>query len=82
MALIVNELDRELQDVQTEIIPIEGLEARLPYTMACINENFRINPVFTMPLPRQVMAPEGAVIDGHIIPRHVSRRHPYPSPAD
>lgn len=75
MSLVVSELDRELQDVQTEVIPIEGLEARLPYTMACINENFRINPVFTMPLPREVMAPEGAVIDGHIIPRHVSICH-------
>ncbi|KAK6197122.1 hypothetical protein LQW54_010917 [Pestalotiopsis sp. IQ-011] len=72
MALVVDELDRELQDVQVDVVPIEGLEATLPYTMACINENFRINPVFTMPLPREVMAPEGADIDGHIIPRHTT----------
>ncbi|KAI4596307.1 hypothetical protein KJ359_005436 [Pestalotiopsis sp. 9143b] len=72
MALVVDELHRELQDVQTDVVPIEGLEARLPYTMACINENFRINPVFTMPLPREVMAPEGANIDGYIVPRYTT----------
>lgn len=69
---VLDELDHELGDIKTAIPPIEGLEARLPYMMACIQENFRINPVFTMPLPREVMAPEGVEIDGHLIPQHVS----------
>ncbi|KAL4963139.1 cytochrome P450 [Aspergillus stella-maris] len=48
--------------------PISGLEASLPYTMACIRENFRINPVFTMPLWRKVGYPGGLDIGQHHIP--------------
>lgn len=51
---------------------IEGLEQSLPYTMACLQENFRINPVFTMPLPRKVAIPGGMDIDGHAVPQNVS----------
>ncbi|OAL36936.1 hypothetical protein AYO20_03705 [Fonsecaea nubica] len=63
----------------TECIPLQntagdslpayaGLEAQLPYATACIRENFRMTPVFTMPLPRKVCDPEGAVIDGVYVP--------------
>ncbi|OCT51550.1 putative benzoate 4-monooxygenase cytochrome P450 [Cladophialophora carrionii] len=45
-----------------------GLEAQLPYAMASIRENFRITPVFTMPLPRTVTSPTGAVINGFQVP--------------
>ena len=50
-----------------------GLEAQLRYGMACIRENFRITPVFTMPLPRKVTDPNGAVISGFQVPTGVSR---------
>ncbi|KAL4790966.1 cytochrome P450 [Aspergillus venezuelensis] len=49
--------------------PISGLEASLPYTMACVRENFRINPVFTMPLWRKVGYPGGLEIGQHHIPQ-------------
>ncbi|KAG0652770.1 Cytochrome P450 [Hyphodiscus hymeniophilus] len=54
--------------------PLQGLEPRLPYTNACIRENFRMSPVFTMPLPRQVLTEGGVEISGRLIPQgtHVS----------
>ncbi|RFU25952.1 hypothetical protein B7463_g10382, partial [Scytalidium lignicola] len=39
-------------------------ETSLPYLRQCIKENFRITPVFTMPLARRVMAREGVKIAG------------------
>ncbi|KAL4998431.1 cytochrome P450 [Aspergillus recurvatus] len=48
--------------------PIAGLESSLKYTMACVRENFRVNPVFTMPLWRRVGYPGGLEIAGHHIP--------------
>ncbi|CAI7588424.1 unnamed protein product [Penicillium pancosmium] len=48
--------------------PIKGLEASLMYTMACAKENFRLNPVFTMPLWRRVGLPGGVDIGKHHIP--------------
>ncbi|KAL4932004.1 cytochrome P450 [Aspergillus undulatus] len=48
--------------------PISGLEASLPYTMACVQENFRINPVFTMPLWRKIEYPSGLEFGEHKIP--------------
>lgn len=56
--------------------PISGLEASLPYTMACVRENFRINPVFTMPLWRQVKSLGGVNIGEHHIPHGVGFRLP------
>lgn len=53
------------------IYSIEGLEQSLPYTMACLQENFRMNPVFTMPLPRKVAISGGMNIDGRHIPENV-----------
>lgn len=36
-----------------------------------MHENFRINSVFTMPLPRKIMNPGGLVIQGYQIPQKV-----------
>lgn len=67
----MNEVDATLGNVESDIVPIEGLESRLPYMMACLNENFRMNSVFTMPLERRVTAKEGLEIGGHVIPKGV-----------
>ncbi|KAL4895982.1 cytochrome P450 [Aspergillus ambiguus] len=47
---------------------VQGLEASLPYTMASVRENFRMNPVFTMPLWRRVHSPAGLQIGRFHIP--------------
>jgi benzoate 4-monooxygenase len=75
LAKVIAEIDAQLSDITDDVVPIKGLELKLPYTMACINENFRINPVFSMPLPRLVFAPEGHAIGGHQIPPGVSLSH-------
>lgn len=49
-----------------------GLEKMLPFMTACIRENFRHSPVFTMPLTRTVMDSAGLFIDGERIPQGVS----------
>ena len=69
---MVEELDVNLGDLDAATVSMNGLESKLPYTMACINENFRINSVFTMPLERAAMAPNGAQIGGHSVPGEVS----------
>lgn len=69
---IVAELDDKLPESVGVAYPVNGLEQKLPYTMACIQENFRINAVFTMPLTRQINAKTGVNIDGHLIPAGVS----------
>lgn len=53
-------------------VPYAGVESKLPYTMACIRENFRITAVFDMPLPRLVTHPKGVEISGHYVPQGVS----------
>ena len=69
---IIEELDSKLPDTVDGAYLIEGLEENLPYTMACIQENFRINPVFTMPLMRRVTAVGGISIGEHVVPKGVS----------
>ncbi|KAH8820178.1 cytochrome P450 [Xylogone sp. PMI_703] len=49
-----------------------GIKSKLPYTMACIKENFRITAVFNMPLPRLVTDPKGVDISGYHIPQGTS----------
>ncbi|KAL1859975.1 hypothetical protein Plec18170_001923 [Paecilomyces lecythidis] len=49
-----------------------GMESKLPYTMACIKENFRITAVFNMPLPRLVTDPKGVDISGYHMPQGTS----------
>ncbi|CRK36878.1 hypothetical protein BN1708_007223 [Verticillium longisporum] len=48
---------------------ITQVETHLPYLRACVRENFRLTPVFTMPLERRVMEPEGVFISG----RHIQQ---------
>ncbi|KAF2105145.1 cytochrome P450 [Rhizodiscina lignyota] len=49
-----------------------GIESKLPYTMSCIKENFRISAVFNMPMPRLVTDPKGVEICGRHIPQGTS----------
>ena len=72
---VVSEVDAQLGDVTSTIVPVEGLEAKMEYLMACLNENFRMNSVFTMPLERRVTAPTGFDIEGHHIPKGVSHQN-------
>ncbi|KAH8806130.1 cytochrome P450 [Xylogone sp. PMI_703] len=66
---VVTEIDRELQPLDaTRIYQYTGLESKLPYTLACIRENFRASPSFTMPLARVITNPEGLEILGERIP--------------
>ncbi|GKZ27907.1 hypothetical protein AbraCBS73388_006653 [Aspergillus brasiliensis] len=51
---------------------VSAAEAALPFLRNCIKENFRITPVFTMPLARRVMDPMGVMIDGQHIPQGTS----------
>ncbi|OQV02390.1 hypothetical protein CLAIMM_07595 [Cladophialophora immunda] len=66
----VAEIDANLPSLEAgqEAYSVTVAEASLPYLKNCIKENFRITPVFTMPLARRVMSPEGIVIAGeHIL---------------
>ncbi|KAH8743294.1 isotrichodermin C-15 hydroxylase [Diaporthe sp. PMI_573] len=51
---------------------VTEVEASLPFLRQCVRENFRSTPVFTMLLPRRVMAPRGIVIAGKQIPQGTS----------
>ncbi|KAK0381052.1 hypothetical protein CLIM01_01628 [Colletotrichum limetticola] len=66
---VVEEVDAAVDDVGSAIVPIKDLEAKLPYVMACLDENFRMNSVFTMPLEREVTAKEGFEIEGYVAPK-------------
>ncbi|KAJ5639183.1 uncharacterized protein N7484_007045 [Penicillium longicatenatum] len=74
LATLTQELDQKLPPLRDNQVsyPIQGLETSLSYTMACVRENFRLNPVFTMPLWRQVGYPGGVEIAGHYIPEGTS----------
>lgn len=69
----VDELDAMLPGLEPEqtSYPISLLEASLPFTRNCIKENFRLTPVFTMPLARHVTQPEGVTIAGRYLPQGV-----------
>jgi cytochrome P450 len=70
----VAEVDANLPalEIGQEAYSVTTAEASLPYLKNCVKENFRITPVFTMPLARRVMSPEGIVIAGNHIPQGVS----------
>lgn len=80
MKLMYEEIHTVLGPLREDQIayPITGLEASLRYTMACVRENFRLNPVFTMPLWRRVGYPTGVDIGEHHIPHDVSSSRPIP----
>lgn len=73
MQQCVTEIEQRLPEMQQGQVAysIEGLEKTLEYTMACIKENFRISPVFNMPLARRVLSKCGANIAGEHIPYNV-----------
>jgi len=70
---LLDELDRELPLLSATEIPytMSQLETNLVYEMACVRENFRLTPVFTMALPRVVTQLEGIDIDGFHVPYKV-----------
>lgn len=74
MEKCVAEIDTNLPALERgqEAYPLTITEASLPYLRNCIKENFRITPIFTLPLARRVMSPEGIVIAGEHIPQGVS----------
>lgn len=74
MAQCISELDGNLPALESNraAYPITEVEAALPYLRNCVKENFRLTPVFTMPLARRVTAPEGLTIDGNHFERGVS----------
>ncbi|EIT81913.1 putative benzoate 4-monooxygenase cytochrome P450 [Aspergillus flavus] len=51
---------------------ITAAEASLPFLRNCIRENFRITPVFTMPLARRITDPAGVTIEGEHLPQGTS----------
>lgn len=69
----VGEVVDKLPDLSSDKVAysVTEVEASLPFLRQCVRENFRITPVFTMPLPRRVMAPEGIVIAGEHIAQGV-----------
>lgn len=61
-----------LSDTTKPAYSVAEIDASLPFLKKCMRENFRITPVFTMPLARRVLAPEGVMIGGQHIPQGVS----------
>lgn len=74
MSRLVTEIDENLPGLGPDqsAHSIALIESSCSYLRNCVKENFRINPVFTMPLARRVASPEGIVIDGEHIRTGVS----------
>ncbi|KAJ5717816.1 hypothetical protein N7488_003462 [Penicillium malachiteum] len=74
MAQCVAEIDANLPVLKAHesAYSVTVAEQSLPYLRNCMKENFRITPVFTMPLARRVMAPGGTSIAGSHIPYKTS----------
>lgn len=70
----VTEIDENLHSLQPNenAYSVTDAEGSLPFLRNCMKENFRITPVFTMPLARRVLKPEGVVIAGNHVPYKVS----------
>ncbi|KAJ6127154.1 hypothetical protein N7523_002766 [Penicillium sp. IBT 18751x] len=70
MAQCVSEIDEKLPILQPEesAYSVSMVETSLPYLRNCMKENFRITPVFTMPLARRVLMSQGIDIAGNHIP--------------
>lgn len=79
MAQCVAEIDKQLPVLQPDesAYSVTVAETSLPYLRNCVKENFRITPVFTMPLARRVLVPEGVNIAGSHIPHAVSQSLPF-----
>ncbi|CAG9941252.1 unnamed protein product [Clonostachys rosea f. rosea IK726] len=73
MSKCVAEIDQNLGPLEgNPAYSVTEAETSLPFVRQCVRENFRLTPVFTMPLARRVMAPEGIVIAGHHIKQGTS----------
>ncbi|CEO60777.1 hypothetical protein PMG11_05317 [Penicillium brasilianum] len=70
MAKCVAEVDTNLPPLHKDegAYSVSAAESYLPYLKNCIKENFRVTPVFTMPLARRVLKREGIIIAGNHIP--------------
>lgn len=70
MAKCVAEIDSRLLALAEDesAYAVAEVEASLPFLRKCVKENFRDTPVFTMPLARRVLPPEGVTIAGEHIP--------------
>ncbi|KAJ5870204.1 hypothetical protein N7455_005145 [Penicillium solitum] len=70
MARCIAEIDANLPILKPDesAYSVTSAEMSLPYLRNCIKENFRITPVFTMPLARRLLVPEGLTIAGNYIP--------------
>lgn len=73
MERCVGEIRSKLPDLGSDKVAysVTEVEASLPFLRQCVRENFRTTPVFTMPLPRRVVAPEGIIISGEHIEQGV-----------
>jgi cytochrome P450 len=76
MAKLIDELDSTLghpssKNPNRQTHAIANLEDSLPYLMACVNENFRMTPVFTMQLWRRVTRSEGLAVGNTVLPQNV-----------
>jgi cytochrome P450 len=74
LAQCVKEVDTNLDRLSDEqpAYSVTQVETSLPLLRKCIKENFRITPVFTLPLERRITAPEGITISGRHIKQGVS----------
>ncbi|KAL4806606.1 cytochrome P450 [Aspergillus unguis] len=74
MQACVEEIDSNLPALEpTEpAYSVTTAESSLPFLRNCMRENFRITPVFTMPLPRRVTDPAGVTIEGNHFPQGTS----------
>lgn len=77
MERCMDEVRSKLVDLGSDKVAysVTEVEASLPFLRQCVRENFRSTPVFTMPLTRRVMAPEGIIIAGEHIERGVGHKN-------
>lgn len=77
MSKLVAEIDANLPDLGADepAYSVTTAESSLPFLRDCVKENFRITPVFTMPLERRVMDPAGVTIGTYHIPQGVRSKY-------
>ncbi|KAM0414643.1 hypothetical protein ACHAPT_013514 [Fusarium lateritium] len=70
----VQEIDEKLAPLGDDKAAYSVTEAEnlLPFLRTCVRENFRLTPVFSMPLARRVTDPEGIVVAGRHIQQGMS----------
>ncbi|OJJ62822.1 hypothetical protein ASPSYDRAFT_144222 [Aspergillus sydowii CBS 593.65] len=74
MRKCIEEIDSNLPVLESTepAYSVTTAESSLPFLRNCVRENFRITPVFTMPLARRVMDPAGITIEGNHFPQGTS----------